>query len=398
VTVRVLDYAGDGAYFLEDPALELGALRDRPVGHVLAGPVDEPVGHAVQVLLGSPRSDGPRAYDVIVAAPKPVSVLLATEPPAVAKGVVALHEEGVAATCDYLLDEHRGAHSPQLGPPAVAFTHGINRLLDPHLHTHVLVGSHDPDGVALDARALRWRAGAADGLYLAAVREGLPSAAGRACWLGRSGATLVEGVDLGLAAAMTTPRTRDGRLERGGSKQHPSTVAVRAHWDAQVAAGSGIGLLVEPPARSTTIDEYRFAAALGVGRVGRTDVVRAWAAACTFGERPERIRRATALLAPELEGGSRRAAVTVIDAVGVRVLGPRPQEPEDLAAWRTGREALERYVRAGHWLRHLEDPRGAPAATRLAIAQLDVELAPRRLGLDRADGVARATALVRGLS
>jgi hypothetical protein len=398
VTVRVLDYAGDGTYYLEDPALELERLREGPVGRVLSGP-PAPAGRAVRALLGAPSELGPRALDVIVAAPKPVSLLLATEPSATARCVVALHERAVAATFDYLLDDaRRRAGSATRELPAVGFTHGVNRLLDPHLHTHVLVAAREADGAPVNGRPLRWRAASADALYLAALREGLPSAAGRAAWLGRSGATLVEGVDLGLVAAMTTPRSRDGRLERGGAKQHPSGEAVRAHWDAQVASGEDLGLVSSPPPRTTAIDEYRFAAALGSGRVGPADVVRAWGAACTFGERPERLRRAAALAAPELRGGSRRPAVVVADAAGVRVLGARPLDLGALADWRAGREALARYLGAGHRLHHLEDLRGASAATRLAIAALDVELAARRLGPDRVRGGLQPGTVARELS
>lgn len=396
MTVRVLDYAGDGTYYLEDPALELDALRDGPVGHVLSGP-PATSGRAVRALLGAPPERGPRALDVIVAAPKPVSLLLATEPNATARRIVALHERAVAATFDYLLDARRTGPSPR-ELPAVGFTHGVNRLLDPHLHTHVLVAAREADGTQLNGRPLRWRAASADALYLAALREGVPAAAGRAAWLGRSGATFVEGVDLGLVAAMTTPRSRNGHLERGGAKQHPSGEAVRAHWDAQVASCGGLGLHPSPPPRSTAIDEYRFAAALGSGRVGRADVVRAWGGACTFGERPERLRRAAELAAPELRDGSRRPAVVVADAAGVKVLGARPLDLNALADWRAGREALARYLGAGHRLRHLEDPRGASAATRLAIARLDVELAARRLGTDRARGATLASPVARELS
>lgn len=397
MTVRVLEYAGDGTYYLEDPALELDALRDGPVGRVLSGPADSTI-HAVRALLDVPSTPGPRALDVIVAAPKPVSLLLATEPPGTARRVVELHDRAVAAVCDYLLDG-AGAEGPSHGARrSVGFTHGVNRLLDPHLHTHVLVAARAEGATTPGARPLRWQAASADALYLAALRDGLPEAAGRASWLGRSGATMVEGVDLGLVAAMTTPRSRDGRLERGGAKQHPSTATVRAHWDAQVAACDGVGLVAIPPPRSTTIDEYRFAAALGAGRVGRADVVRAWGAACTFGERPDRLRAAVALAAPELLGGSRRPAVVVADAVGVRALGPRPKGLEDLADWRAGREALDRYLAGGHRLHHLEDPRGAPATTRLAIARLDVELAPRRLGLDRTPDAPRGASVARELS
>src|SRR6202035_1240574 len=37
MTVRILDYRGDGTYYLADPALELNALRAGPVGWVLGG-------------------------------------------------------------------------------------------------------------------------------------------------------------------------------------------------------------------------------------------------------------------------------------------------------------------------------------------------------------------------
>jgi hypothetical protein len=117
--------------------------------------------------------------------------------------------------------------------------------------------------------------------------------------------------------------------------------------------------------------------------VGRADVVRAWADACTFGERPERVRLAATLVAPEVEVRARRPAVVVADAVGVRVLGPRPRDPGALSGWQEGRAALGRYLGGGHALGHLADPRGASARTRLAIAQLEVELRARGLRVPR---------------
>jgi hypothetical protein len=396
VTVRVLSYRGDGAYYLADHALELEGLREGPVGKVLVHGRGEPVALAVGRLLASRGPGGRRAHDVIVAAPKPLSVLLAIERPEAARRVVALHERAVAAVHEYLVEE--GSDGAACGAIAVGFTHGVNRLLDPHLHTHVLLAAKGEGGAPVDGRSLRWRAASADALYLAALRDGLPAATGRSAWVGRSGATLVEGVDLALVAATTTPRARGGHLERGGAKRHPTRGEVVDQWAQQVASSGRVGCLAGPPARATTIDEHRFAAALGDGLVGHSDVVRAWGSACTLGERPDRLRHAAALAAPELLGGGRRPAVVVADAVGVRVLGSRPQDPVRLAAWRDGRAALDRYLAGGHRLAHLADERGASAATWLAIARLDGELARYGFGPTRHRDHARAIAQGRGLS
>lgn len=394
--MRVLEYRGDGGYYLGDPALELEGIRAGPVARVLCGDATEPVAAAVRRLLGDP---GARlALDVIVAAPKPVSVLLATEGAEAARRVVALHERAVDAVHDYLVNDADGVGDPARDAVAVGFTHGVSRLLDPHLHTHVLVAGRRAGGEGVEGRSLRRRARSADALYLAALREGLPEATGRAAWTGRRGGTHVEGVDLALVAATCTPRARGGHLERGPSKLRPTRAQVQDRWDALVASCAELGALEVPLRRTTAIDEYRFAGALGTGLVGGPDVVGAWADACTFGERPERVRLAAALAAPGLREAARRPAVLVADAVGVGVLGPRPRDPGDLAAWQEGRAALGRYLDAGHRLGHLADPRGASAATRLAAAQLEVDLAARRLGPLRDLVVARGRPYGRGLS
>src|ERR1019366_7564846 len=182
-----------------------------------------------------PRADGRRALDVIVAAPKPVSVLLATEARDVARSVVELHEHGVAAAFGYLCDEGLGTEVVP-ATRAVGFTHGVNRLLDPHLHTHVVLSLHDGRGAQIDARAVRAHAQAANSLYLATLRDGLPRAAGRSAWVTATGRMHGDGADLGLVAAMSTPRDRRGRVERAGAKAHPGTEDVREHWDRVLAA------------------------------------------------------------------------------------------------------------------------------------------------------------------
>jgi hypothetical protein len=384
VTVRILDYRGDGTYYLRDGAHELDGIRAGPPGRVLGANPASTAGAGLAALLDRGAPGGATVLDVIVAAPKPVSVLLASEPPRAASAVVALHERGVAAVLGYLDGEHLSKGGARLG--AVGFTHGINRLGDPHLHTHVLVGVRDGVGAPVDGHRLRARARTADGLYLAELRVGMQGAAGRSAWVGRSGTTCVEGVDIALLAATTTPRGRDGRHEHGAPKQHPSAREVRRHWDALLATVEPLGVPTAP-ARRASIDEYRFSRDLGEGTVARHDVVRAWASACTFGARSTEVLAAATLVAPGLADGRRRPAVSIRDAPGVRALGPRPTDPGGLERWCDGRAALARYLAEGHLLAHLEDPRGAPAATWLAVARLDATLSASGVGR----GAARTT-------
>lgn len=377
MTVRVLDYSGDGDYFLADPAHELDGVRRGGPGAVLAGDELQSVESALAQVLESSRPDGRRALDVIIAAPKPVSVLLATEPSDVAGSVVALHERAMRASLAYLYDEGLGLETGSTSK-AVGFTHGVNRLLDPHLHTHVVLSLHDEQGAPLSASTVRAHAAAADALYLAALRSGLPDAAGRDAWLTSAGRSHVEGVDLGLVAAMSTPRDRHGRIERGGTKTHPSAAFIRAHWDGIVEGHEPVEVPVVVPARSEELDEYRFAASLGDGQVARRHLVRAWASACRFGQDPQAVLDSVSALAPRLVGPARQAAVVVRDDAGVRLLGSRPADPVALRKWLVGRAALNQHLADGFDLDRVHDRRGASARERLSLARLDVAIAATR--------------------
>ncbi|HUD70199.1 MAG TPA: relaxase domain-containing protein [Acidimicrobiales bacterium] len=397
MTVRVLDYAGDGTYFLADPALELDGLRRDGPGSVLAGDANQSIASALGRALEVPQSDGRRALDVIVAAPKPVSVLLATEPTDVARSVVALHEQGVGAALRYLCDEGLGRRATTGVPRAVGFTHGINRMLDPHLHTHVVLSLHDDRGVPLDARSVRAYGRAADALYLATLRAGLPDAARRDSWVTSSGRMHVDGVDLGLLAAMSTPRDRRGRIERSGSKTHPSATAVREHWDGILASFEPVECPLEAPARTGRLDEYRFAAVLGDGFVTRRQVVRAWATASRFGHDADGVLASVSLLASGLTGSARRPAVVLRDGAGVRVLGSRPVEAGALRSWLVGRDALDQHLAKGFSLGRVLNRRGASARERLSLARLDAATIDTR-ARDRALQGARETSHGRALS
>jgi hypothetical protein len=212
------------------------------------------------------------------------------------------------------------------------------------------------------------------------MRHGLPLAAGRASWVTRSGRMLVEGVDDGLVAAMSTPRDRRGRIERSGLKQHPSGAAVRAHWDDVLRRSEPLCTPIEPPSRSDALDEYRFASELGDDVVSRAHVVRAWAGACPAGEPPARVLAAATLAAPQLDGQARCPAVVVRDPSGVTVLGPRPRDLRALAAWQERRRALAAHLEKGHRVAHVLDARGATARERLSLASLDATIGVVRRG------------------
>ena len=167
------------------------------------------------------------------------------------------------------------------------------------------------------------------------------------------------------------PRGRDGgALERGGAKPHPTAAQARAHWDAQLASceDARASSPRAPPVRRR-IDEYRFARALGHRDASAAPT---WsvpgARACTTGSGPTGSAAARLAARPGLTAGARRpGGRCVADALGVGVLGPRPRDLDGLgrgaAAERRSTATSTRATGSGT----SQDPRGAPAATRLAI-------------------------------
>jgi hypothetical protein len=285
--------------------------------------------------------------------------------------------EAMTGALAYLRDEGIRTRDPSdrglsssVEPIVVGFTHGINRSLDPHLHTHVLIGSRDVQGDALDGRQLYRHAAAADAQYLAVLRAGLPEAVGRLSWTGRSGAMRVEGIDPGLTAAMSVARGRDGRVERAEGKTHPSRHEVTEHWAGLVSRAVRFDPPQAPDISRDLIDEHRFAAVLGDGSVSRADVVRAWSQASTFGSPSGGAAKAARIVMREETHGDRIPAVLLRRANAVRVLGARPIEIKALAAWAERAGALDRYLQAGHPIEWAVDPRGATPAARIALAPL----------------------------
>jgi hypothetical protein len=93
--------SNDVSYFTNDPALELDGLRSGSAGWWLRGAGDTSDPRDVGRVLGTTERSAVQGYDIIVAAPRPISILIAVDPDHGA-GVVAAHRESVNAAVDYL--------------------------------------------------------------------------------------------------------------------------------------------------------------------------------------------------------------------------------------------------------------------------------------------------------
>src|ERR1035437_4320572 len=152
-------------YYLSDLAQELPLpvrWEDGPAAWIgqaaeglgLRGAIDP--AHLRAVLAGRHPTTGQRlrsdratvlGFDLTFSAPKSVSVVFALGGEEAARQVLAAHREGVRGALAYVeahaLSAQRGSHEqreviPTTGLVAASFTHGVNRNLDPHLHTHVV--------------------------------------------------------------------------------------------------------------------------------------------------------------------------------------------------------------------------------------------------------------------
>ena len=331
----------DVRYFTEDPALELEGLRAGGPGWWLRGAGDTSDPLVVgDVLRGSARADVV-GYDLVFAAPRPVSSLLAIDENS-APALVGAHRASVAAAMTYLEERSLLVRTQLAGEHytfaarwanVVGFTHGVNRHGEPHLHDHVLVGARPAfEETVLDRRSLQAHALAADALYLASLRYELNARTTWRTWRSFYGHEHVVGVDEGYRALW------GGHHEDRGAKLHWSREEARAAWRSDlthyVAEASPT-----PPSRE--FDTHGFGAAFeGLVRVTRRDVVAAWAHASVFGARAVDIAARVTLLAPELtrERGLYESSISVEHA---RALAPTRSRVEprqrDLAAREVGR-------------------------------------------------------------
>ena len=324
--IRVLSRrSNDVSYFTDDRAGDSGDPRC-----------------VAEVLRTSQRSSI-LGYDIVVAAPRPTSILLAIDAEH-GSGVVAAHRTSVGAAIDYLeehalvvRDRRGGEDRDQAGrwTGIVGFTHGVNRHGEPHLHDHVLVGAL-PEGSrsVLDSRGLFAHLEAADALYRTSLRHELKERTSWSAWRSFEGVEHVVGLDEGYRALW------GGHHADRGEKLHWRRRDAIEQWRDDRARFDSLGVIDPPTRHRSTLDEHGFAGALeGRRDVTRRHVIAAWSNAARFGQDPAAVARAVDTLYPELTGarGVREPSISVREArmtAQVRERGARPLETPDLERWR----------------------------------------------------------------
>lgn len=334
--------SNDVTYFTSDPARELEDCRDGGPGWWWRGDGDtQSPADVARVLTTSARS-AICGYDVVVAAPRSTSILVALDAER-AGGVVAAHRASVSAALSYLEDRavvvrgRDGGREYETGAQwdsVVSFTHGLNRHGEPHLHDHVLVGARPRDvATVLDSRALFAHARAADALYRSSLRHELAQRTPWSSWRSFQGVEHVVGVDEGYRALW------GGHHRDRGEKLHWSRADALNAWARDLANFSPVGVDWTPSTERGRLDEHRFAGALeGRLDVSRRYAVSAWADATPWGQDSRDTTRSVDALYPRLrEGrGVHEAVISVREArmlAVVRELGPRPLERGAFDEW-----------------------------------------------------------------
>ena len=384
------------------------------------------------VQLGSGRTVV-AAFDFTFSAPKSASVLFALGGPDVARAVVAAHRQAVAGSLSYLeahgLTAVRRVRAERrvlatTGAVAAAFTHGVSRNGDPHLHSHVVVANlvHGVDGrwSACDGRGLHAHRLAASSVYEAHLRAALSDELGVRWHAGDPrrpaeiagvgpellGAFSSRGAD--IRRHMFETGSRSGRGARVAWAVTRPAKAPSAPFDEQVgrwsrqarAAGGPpqLDLRRRPGADHPVLDEHRFAGVISLpahGGARRRDVVSAFGAAAHEGVTAEALERLVdQWVAPGPIGVAEplQPRRTVVPAnQHLQALGPRPVDPDDHAVWLGAARALNAY--SERWgTAHAAAPSGATCtapnlaalpATRLADhlrTEREVASARARLG------------------
>jgi hypothetical protein len=330
----------DVSYLVNDGARELEDLRESPAWW-LRGSGDVENQRDVDRVLTSTSRSSVVGYDLVVAAPRPVSILVALDPEH-GRAVVDAHRQAVVDAVSYLdrravvVHERAGGDDVQRAAHwsgVVGFTHGVNRHGEPHLHDHVLVGAR-PEGASqvLDGRALFAHAFAADALYRSSLRHGLAQRTPWAAWRTFSGVELVDGLDEGYRALW------GGHHHDRDEKRYWERAEVVERWRHDLERFEAAGVIAPPPRRGY-LDEHRFGAAFeGLTDVTRRHVVAAWADAAVHGQSARSVEESVDRLYPELigPGGVRERSVGRGDARRtslVRAGGPRPLERSAFDRW-----------------------------------------------------------------
>ena len=292
------------------------------------------------VLHGTSRSKV-IGYDLIISAARPISSLLAVGTVEEQRSLVALHQAAVADVMRYLEDralvttslaEGVRYEEPSRFSRVVAFTHGINRAGDPHLHDHVLFGSADREqGRAIDRRSLLGHLETADALYHAQLREGL-TRLGRLAWRDFQGRDHVEGIDAGTLALW--PAHRDRSMPKVAWTRSEAV----NHWSRRLHHRLDVPTPTPPPV-TTSISEHSFAAHFeGRHSIGRRHLVQAFANAAAFGVAVPEVEQLVSFYYPELADQRGVGEKTITQHAArqlerIRVFGARPVSYELAQQW-----------------------------------------------------------------
>ena len=333
----------DISYLRDDRGEEIEGVREGPAPWWIRGGGDVGRPDDVARVLSTTGRSSVVGYDLIVAAPRPISILVALAPEH-AGAVVAAHRRAVAGALGYLEEralvvrDRRGGEERDLAgrwSHVVGFTHGVNRHGEPHLHDHVLVGAR-PAGasVVLDSRALYAHGAAADALYRCTLRAEVARTTPFVPWRSFEGVEHVQGLDEGYRVLW------GGHHPDRGMKRHWSREDARAAWSRDIARFEPHGARRSPVARVDELNEHAFAAAFeGRDLVARRHVVAAWANAAVFGADAASVSASVDHWYPELSDsrGVREGLIGVRAARMIAVTrerGARPLHVEDLERWR----------------------------------------------------------------
>lgn len=333
--------SSDVSYFTDDHALELEGMIDGP-GWWIRGDGDTRRERDVAEVLVHTNRASVLGYDLIFAAPRAVSILVALDPPS-ASALLEAHRSSVASSMDYLeqralvvRDRRAGADRDEPGrwESVVSFTHGVNRHGEPHVHDHVLVGARPEHATTvLDARSLYVHARTADALYRSSLRQLVAQKTPWVTWRSFHGVEHVIGVDEGYRALW------GGHFDDRGEKRHWQREEIVARWRDDVGRFEVTGEVPPPTRDRASVDEHAFGSALeGSREITRRQLVGAWAEAATYGEGAREITRSIDTLYPALRDsrGVREASIGLREARMIRLVrerGPRPLASEDLGRW-----------------------------------------------------------------
>ncbi len=296
ITRRSLDVD----YLVQDPANELDGVRDGPA-------LWHPVGERVRAddVLGASARSRTTGYDVIVAAPRAMSLLLVVGTDYEQATLVRSHRDAVREALQYLERNGVVVHRQVLGERdelptrwanSAAFTHGVNRAGEPHLHDHVLLGARGTSyPQMIDSTLLREHASSADALYRAHLRHELNTHLDREVWQSFAGHEFVSGVDEGVRAIWP------GRANDRGDKVHWTRRDIVRQWRRDFESYEP-GVQITPSrGDGPEFVRHRFDAELAkYDAIKRRDVVGALANAHPRGVVAAKVERAVGHELPEL--------------------------------------------------------------------------------------------------